>query len=620
MALTSPSLSPAITVREIDLTGVAPNVETSLTGFVGNFKWGPVGSPTRISNEGELAETFGTPDADGAVDYFSCQKYLQYSDGLIVCRQVSNDDTAFNAKIDDDTRTVSVVSQLIGNDEDYDAATMTAEDGLFFAKYPGEIGNSLAVSVFAAADSDANVLSAGLVDGPYNGHNSYDSAIAAMDSAIATDFLNWDYQSFFDAAPGTSDWAQSAPGIVLNDEVHVAVIDKEGLITGNKGQVIETFPYVSVVKGARTNDGGVNYIKEVINQGSRYVWFGDFDSAAFVGSDWGASPAIGTTLNGATGNTWSTSNNELTFTGGQDGSVLDAGDYQLGFDNFEDVETVDVQILVAPGMNTRDAQVTVVNDLVGIAERTRKDCVIVTSPDRNSVVTSSNKVDDTLLTTDRFTASNYLIVDNNYFKVYDKYNDQYIFIPAASSTAGLMAATDYNFGPWWSPAGERRGQYAGVTAPAYSPTKAERDELYKKGVNPIVQFPAQGIILFGDKTKQSRPSAFDRINVRRLFLAIEKSIAQASRNFLFEFNDEFTRAEFVAIVEPLLREIQAKRGIQDFFVQCDERNNTPEVIDRNEFVASMFIKPARSINFITLNFVAVRTGVDFEEIVGKVQF
>jgi phage tail sheath protein FI len=181
-----------------------------------------------------------------------------------------------------------------------------------------------------------------------------------------------------------------------------------------------------------------------------------------------------------------------------------------------------------------------------------------------------------------------------------------------------MAATDADFGPWYSPAGERRGEYVGVTNLAYSPNKAQRDELYKKGVNPIVQFPGRGILLFGDKTKESRPSAFDRINVRRLFLAIEKSISIAARNFLFEFNDEFTRSEFVAIVEPLLREVQARRGIQDFFVQCDERNNTPEVIDRNELVASLFIKPARSINFITLNFVAVRTGVDFEEVVGQV--
>jgi len=183
-----------------------------------------------------------------------------------------------------------------------------------------------------------------------------------------------------------------------------------------------------------------------------------------------------------------------------------------------------------------------------------------------------------------------------------------------------MALSDYNNGPWWSPAGERRGEYVGVTNLAYSPSKGDRDELYKKGVNPIVSFPGRGTILFGDKTKLARPSAFDRINVRRLFLAIEKSVAEASRQFLFEFNDEFTRSEFVAIVEPVLREIQARRGITDFYVQCDERNNTAETIDRNEMVASIFVKPARSINFITINFVATRTGADFEEITQQTSF
>jgi hypothetical protein len=614
MALTSPSLSPAIVVREFDLTGVAPNVETSLTGFVGRFKWGPVLDPRRVPNEGELAEKYGTPDPDMAVDYFSAQKFLQYSDGLIVCRQ--HDGTALNASPSGKSNNTT------DNEADYDASTFVAADGFAFAKYPGEIGNTLKISVFGF--DSAHIVSATSVtkDGSFLKHNTLDSAVAALDSAIAADFNAWEYQSYFDGPPGTSTWAQeTAAGTVLADEVHMVVVDEEGLLSGNKGSVLETFSYTSVFKGARTVDGGANYIKEVLNLGSNYVWFGAFDSSAFVGTDWGATPSIGVTLVGGKGVTADSDEAySLSFDGGADGGELDAGDYQSAFDEFEDVETVDVQILVAPGMTASDAQVTVVNDLVGIAERIRKDCVVVTSPNRNAVVTSQDKVNDTLATTNKFTASNYLIVDNNYFKVYDKYNDQYIYIPAASSTAGLMAATDYNYGPWWSPAGERRGQYVGVTAPVYSPTKAERDELYKKGVNPIVQFPAQGIILFGDKTKQSRPSAFDRINVRRLFLAIEKSIAQASRNFLFEFNDEFTRAEFVAIVEPLLREIQAKRGIQDFFVQCDERNNTPEVIDRNEFVATMFIKPARSINFITLNFVAVRTGVDFEEIVGRVQF
>jgi phage tail sheath protein FI len=270
--------------------------------------------------------------------------------------------------------------------------------------------------------------------------------------------------------------------------------------------------------------------------------------------------------------------------------------------------------------NTTD-QTTIVNDLISTAQSTRKDCIVVASPARDDVVnlTSASTITTNIVeTADTFTRSSYLAMDGNFLKVYDKYNDQYIQIPAASSTAGLMAATDRNAAPWFSPAGGRRGQYLGVTAIDYTPTKTQRDTLYKAGVNPVANIPGQGIILFGDKTKLSRPSAFDRINVRRLFLVLERAISRAAENVLFEFNDEFTRAEFVNIVEPVLREVKGRRGITDFRVVCDETNNTAAVVDRNEFIASIFIKPARSINYVTLNFVAVRTGVDFEEVVGTV--
>ena len=240
------------------------------------------------------------------------------------------------------------------------------------------------------------------------------------------------------------------------------------------------------------------------------------------------------------------------------------------------------------------------------------------SPNRDAVVNAATPVATSIVTTDQFTRSSYLVVSNNYLKVYDKYNDQYIFIADASSVAGIMAASDLSAAPWFSPAGQRRGAVLGVTGLAYSATKAERDTLYKAGVNPIANIPGQGTLLFGDKTFLARPSAFDRINVRRLFLTMERAIAIAARNVMFEFNDEFTRAEFVNIVEPFLREIQGRRGITDFRVVCDESNNTAAVVDRNEFIANIFIKPARSINYVTLNFVAVRTGVDFEEVVGTV--
>ena len=255
--------------------------------------------------------------------------------------------------------------------------------------------------------------------------------------------------------------------------------------------------------------------------------------------------------------------------------------------------------------------------MVGTAASIRKDCIAVASPSRNAVV-SVGTTTAVKACNDTYTKGSYLVTDNNFVKVYDKYNDQFIKIPANSSVAGLMAATDLVAANWFSPAGQRRGRLLGITDIVLTPSKSERDILYKAGINPIANIPGQGIMLFGDKTNESRPSAFDRINVRRLFLGIERAIAIAGRNVMFEFNDEFTRAEFVNIVEPFLREIQGRRGITDFRVVCDSTNNTAAVIDRNEFIASIFIKPARSINFVTLNFVAVRTGVEFEEVVGTV--
>ena len=271
-------------------------------------------------------------------------------------------------------------------------------------------------------------------------------------------------------------------------------------------------------------------------------------------------------------------------------------------------------------MASASDQQTVVNNMVSIAENTRKDCVVVASPNRAAVVGNATPRTSIIAaqTGNTFTRSSYLFADANYLKVYDKFNDNYVFIPAASSTAGIMAASDNDTAPWFSPAGTRRGTYFGVASLAFNPDKSDRDELYKAGYNSIANLPGQGITLFGDKTHLSRPSAFDRINVRRLFLTLEKAISTAAQNILFEFNDEFTRAEFVNIVEPVLRNVQGRRGITDFRLVCDETNNTAEIVDTNQFVANIFIKPARSINFITLNFVAVRSGVSFEEVVGAV--
>jgi len=581
MAIFTPSESPAVIVREIDLTGVVPNVQSTTGGFVGNFRWGPVEETTLIDGEASLVSTFGTPSDSNAVDFLSAAYFLRYSNSLQVVRMVDGD-SAGNAT-DGGGNNVP----LVKNRDDFDnqALSLDSDNHIFFAKYPGALGNSLLVSTCPANDSA---------------------------------FSGWSYSGEFDAAPGTSSYAAAAGA--SNDEMHVVVVDEDGDISGSRGTVLERFPYVSLASDAKNTDGSTNYIINVINDRSRYIWmagFGPTDSAGLQEFDNTSGQVAASGLDYADDSAGLTTRT-ASFTLGKNSITLNEAKFASGFDLLEDKDNIQVDFLIAPGMSSSVAQTTVVNDLVTIAQSTRKDCVVVASPARTDIVGSTTPVTSAVATANNFTSSSYLIMDNNYLKVYDKYNDKYRWIPAASSTAGLMAATDFVAAPWFSPAGARRGQYLGVTSLSYTPTKSERDTLYKAGINPIANIPGQGVLLYGDKTKLNRPSAFDRINVRRLFLVIERAIAIAARNVLFEFNDEFTRAEFVNIVEPFLREIQGRRGITDFRVVCDETNNTPAVIDRNEFVASIFIKPARSINYVTLNFVGVRTGVEFEEVVGTV--
>ena len=582
--VSSPSASPAITVKEIDLSGVVPNVQSTTGAFVGNFRWGPVRERTLVDTEATLAETFGNPNSTVAVDFISASQFLTYSGSMFVVREA----TAAALNANSNSSSLKEVIQ-IRNKDHFDSLSfgMDSSDnqvGRWIAKWPGALGNSLQVS---------------------------------MISPNAT-FSSWTYKDEFDGAPGTSQWASDRSG--SDDEVHVVVIDQDGLISGTPGTILERFAYLSVASDAKTTDGTDNYLPNVINNSSEYIWFGTFEEDA--DSDGTSEVSVFTNAGSAAANTTfnasATSVETLSLTGGVDSGTLTTGEYNTGFTLFTDPDIVEVDFMICPGMANATDQRTVVNHVSGLAKNQRKDCVVVTSPDRAAVVNNSTPVTSSVTTVGGFTATSYLVVDNNYLKVYDKYNDAYIFIPAASTTAGVMASTDLSAAAWFSPAGQRRGQYFGVASLAYTPTKAERDTLYKAGINPIVNIPGQGVLLFGDKTFLGRPSAFDRINVRRLFLVIERAIARAAKNVMFEFNDEFTRAEFVNVVEPFLREIQGRRGITDFRVVCDETNNTGAVIDRNEFIANIFIKPARSINFVTLNFVAVRTGVDFEEVVGAV--
>lgn len=579
MALFTPSESPAITVKEIDLTGVVPNVQTTTGAYVGNFRWGPAEVATLVDNEATLVSTFASPNDNNSVDFHSAAYYLRYSNSLYVVRGITS--AAKNAH-DSDAAGTPTIKNL--NDWDGQISARDSDNHTFIARYPSDLGNSLQVSV-CPPDSDAATQ-------PFDG---------------------WTYKSSFDAAPGTSTYAASKSA--TKDEVHVAVIDQDGSFTGTAGTVLETYPFVSLASDAKNTDGTSNYILDVINNRSRYIWMAGFGNQSKFSAQAGTTALSGESFLQTVG---SPQVESISLVNGVASGSLTTTEYATGFDLFEDVDTITVDFLIAPGMNSNVDQATVVNDLVSIASSTRKDCVVNASPSRTAIVNNATPTASAVASADLFTRSSYLIVDNNYLKVYDKYNDKYIFIPAASSTAGLCAAADRDAAPWYSPAGQRRGAYLGITSTSYAPTKANRDTLYKAGLNPVGNIPGQGILLFGDKTYMSRPSAFDRINVRRLFLAIERAISIAARNVMFEFNDEFTRAEFVNIVEPFLREIRGRRGITDFRVVCDETNNTAAVIDRNEFIASIFIKPARSINYVTLNFVAVRTGVEFEEVVGTV--
>jgi phage tail sheath protein FI len=580
MAIFSPSESPAITFREVDLTGVVPNVQSTTGAIVGNYRWGPVREATKVATETELAATFATPSSTSAVDFLSAAYFLRYSSSLYVIREATSGAVNANSA---GTGSVTVRNKAHFDTLDGTFGTDSGDTntGAWLARYPGALGNSLKVAI-CPVGSDSG----------------------------GTFFSQWTYTTQFDGAPGTSEYAAARSS--ADDEVHIVVIDEDGLFSGTPGTILERYAFLSLASDAKTNDGSSNYAKDVVNNASRYVYLATFEGTLADLSN------AGTAAQGTTYSASATGDIDSSLTVGVDSAALTTSQFATGFALVSDVDTVIVDFLIAPGMASSGDQATVVNNLISIASSTRKDCVVVASPDRAAVVNSATPVTSSISTTDSFTRSSYAVISNNYLKIYDKYNDQYINIPDASSVAGLMAASDLNAAPWFSPAGQRRGALLGVTALAYSATKAERDTLYKAGVNPVANIPGQGVLLFGDKTFLARPSAFDRINVRRLFLTVERAIALAARNVMFEFNDEFTRAEFVNIVEPFLREIQGRRGITDFRVVCDESNNTAAVVDRNEFIANVFIKPARSINYVTLNFVAVRTGVEFDEVVGTV--
>ena len=564
-------VSPGVQVQEIDATSVVPAVSTSIGGFAGSFNWGPVDEIVTVSSENELAAKFGTPDDSTAKHFLVAASFLKYGNALKVVRVASGHENA----------TSDGSGQLIKNDEDYDNSSLSV--GSWIAKHPGVLGNSIKVGLVTAGVSNF-------------------STIQYLTSSDATKYL---YSSIFDSIPGTSEYASNLGKTSAADEVHVVVIDEDGAISGEVGTVLESFGYLSQASDAKKSDGSSNYYKDVINQQSAYVYWAAHDSNL---TDAGETVSANTTF------VTSTTTLESSLSGGSDDNAPTTGEIALGFDLLEDSETEDVNLLfAAPDANGEEA---IAEDLISIAS-SRKDCMAFVSPPIEDTVGSSTPAADVKTFADGLTSSSYASCDSTALYVYDKYNDVYRWIGAAGHQAGLCANTDNVADAWFSPAGVNRGQLLGVTKLAFNPKKADRDTLYKARVNPIVSLPGQGTILFGDKTLLSRPSSFDRINVRRLFITLEKAISTAAKAQLFEFNDEFTRAQFRNLVEPFLRDVKGRRGLTDFLVVCDNTNNTQAVIDGNKFVADIFVKPARSINFISLSFVATRSGVEFSEISGS---
>ena len=559
-------LSPGVNVSEIDLTTVIPSVATSTGAFVGPFAWGPIGEVTTISDEVRLVNTFGKPNSDNYEYWFSAANFLAYGNNLKVVRTQGLG--ALNA-------TANGTGLLIKNGDDYDenhsgyAAGAYGATGGWAARYAGTLGNSLLISM-----ADANTWNV------------------------------WTYASQFSATPNTSSYVASRGG--ANDEVHIVVVDEDGLWSGAAGTVLEKYAFVSKASDAKDDSGNSNYYKDVVNKKSQYVWWLSHPTNLGTGTAWGS-------VANTSAFKLFTSNSANSLSAGTVGTSGTAN-VTSGWDSFKNAESVDVSLLVTGQGNSTVATYVIDN----IAE-SRKDCVAFISPEKADCVDNAgNEVTDIKAFRNSLNSSSYAFLDSGYKYQYDKYSDVYRWIPLNGDIAGLCVRTDNQNDPWFSPGGFNRGQIKNVIKLAWNPTKANRDDLYQVGVNPVVSFPGEGTVLYGDKTLLSKPSAFDRINVRRLFIVLEKAISRAARFSLFEFNDQFTRAQFVALVEPFLRDVQGRRGITDFRVVCDDTNNTGEIIDRNEFVGDIYIKPARSINFIQLNFVAVRTGVSFNEVVGSV--
>lgn len=736
------SLSPSVSVKEIDLTSVVPGVATSIGAAVIDAAWGPVSKPFTVDSENSLVSVFGKPTDYNAASWFTAANFLSYSNNLVVVR---TDASKARNSVANLTSTVDSIPLTSGGTGYVTVGTSAVSITIAPPPVAGKIRNinvasggtgygtvptvnipappaggtqATAVAVIdsgvvvriivtnggsgyttaptctlsggsptTSATLGTSVLTTGgitataepivtggvitsfAISNPGSGyygstdptsayynapavtitHGAGTGAVAApvvltlggikilneddytlkyangegvagewagkypgalgnsllVSMCDSQGFSSWTYAPLFDRAPDTSTWA--ANNSCTNDEMHIVIVDSNGRWSGTAGTVLEQYAYVSKAADARKTDGTVAYYKDVINSQSNYVWWTDHPAA---GLNWGTpANSVSYTIVG-----------EVTrsLVGGVDDMNSTDGQKMNAFALFSNNEDIDVSLVMAGVANA-----TVANYIVSSIAEVRKDCVAFISPQNVStgapiIGVTSDCADKMVAYRNLLPSSSYMVLDSGYKYQYDRYNDKLRWIPLNGDIAGLCARTDDTNDPWWSPGGLNRGGIKNVVKLGFSPKKTDRDTLYKNGINPVVSLPGQGTVLFGDKTGQSKPSAFDRINVRRLFITLEKAIATAAKYQLFEFNDEITRSNFISMVVPFLRDVKARRGITDFAVICDTTNNTQQVIDTNNFVASIMVQPGRSINFITLNFVATRTGISFSEVAGVV--